>query len=70
MIGMKAKNPVICTSCGRKDQTDANHIGTDSKMRCQDCGDPYARLCRYCCPSGHGTRWEGETPEVKKYLNY
>jgi hypothetical protein len=58
---MKAKHPITCQKCGIVDQTrkDAEGntiIGTDKTMRCSDCGNPHATLCRKCCPTEHGTR--------------
>lgn len=63
---MKAKNPITCAKCGIKDQTrraadNSLIIGTDAKMRCPDCGNPHATLCRKCCPTEHGT-WPTDVP--------
>lgn len=57
---MNTKNPVICEKCGIKDKTRKTSdgsviVGTDAKMRCRDCGNPHAKLCRLCCPTQHGT---------------
>lgn len=40
------------------------NVGTSTLMRCADCSadgstsgsNPYATMCRACCPTGHGTR--------------
>lgn len=35
-----------------------NEVGTSTMMRCPDCkvnNDPYATMCRMCCPTSHGT---------------
>ena len=43
-------------------------VGTSTLMRCKDCAEKlhvseppltsgYATMCRDCCPTGHGTRW-------------
>ena len=64
------KDPIICTKCGRKDVSFFDerlvpaqwHIGTSKKMRCKDCcnddSNGKATMCRYCCPTEHGTKWE------------
>lgn len=62
---MKTKltfTPVICTKCNRKDISTKTHVGTSITMRCSDCCDASgkAQLCRYCCPTGHRTRFPQE----------
>lgn len=54
---------VKCDKCKRIDRSINNiagsyHTGTLDSMRCPDCAGPdgRARLCRGCCPTGHGTR--------------
>lgn len=55
------KHWLVCKKCGRKDVTDGEHIGTKDVMKCKDCSNDeteLAKLCRYCCPTQHGTKWE------------
>lgn len=57
---------VVCRCCGRTDDRYQDPItmrvntGTAVTMRCEDCAgsDGRATLCRDCCPTGHGTRYE------------
>lgn len=61
-----------CAKCGKIDKTDKSviphHIGTKTIMGCKDCsygklnsyGHPIASMCRDCCPTGHGTRYDKE----------
>lgn len=61
---------LTCEKCGEKDITKPGHVGTKHTMRCNDCCTSeeknnehphragYARLCRNCCPTAHGTKWE------------
>jgi translation initiation factor 2 beta subunit (eIF-2beta)/eIF-5 len=61
---------VVCVRCGRQDTPDTSVVphntGTATIMRCHSCadqrpaGDGYARLCRACCPTGHGTKWKAD----------
>lgn len=58
---------VKCACCGVTDKPRQLsqeplrvEVGTSVKMRCADCqysadGTGLARLCRGCCPTGHGT---------------
>lgn len=59
-----------CEKCGKVDKTDEtvtpHHIGTRESMGCRHCsngkvnayGNPVASMCRDCCPTGHGTRFD------------
>jgi len=66
---------VKCAKCGRIDKTEMRlfskigesfclkrHVGTKNTMKCVDCCDEtgYAKLCRECCPTGHGTHGENK----------
>jgi len=67
---------LICSKCKQKAETKTNvipHIiGTSIKMHCSDCDGlehpidmpryqgGLATMCRECCPTGHGTKWQGE----------
>ena len=44
-------------------------VGTSTTMCCADCctpSDPHATMCRDCCPTGHGTRFQEETPHTTR----
>lgn len=69
----RVKSFVRCCECGTEDtprwiknDIDPNdptfEMGTATRMRCPDCGDPLAARCRSCCITGHGTRPEPEVP--------
>jgi len=59
------KQFVTCAKCGKVAKTDStvipHEVGTQKCMRCPDCAgeDGKASMCRACCPTGHGTRFEG-----------
>lgn len=48
--------------------THPKSVGTSVEMVCPDCSDgtlnayghPLATMCRFCCPTGHGTHAQGE----------
>lgn len=50
-----------CKQCREVDKSTNDSIGTSDKMHCPDCADEKgkATLCRYCCPTWHGTKWHG-----------
>jgi len=60
---------VNCRKCGKVDKPNRtsmpHNVGTSTKMVCRDCsdfpGDGRAKLCRDCCPTGHGTRFQEKT---------
>jgi len=62
---MKKFVALVCEKCGRKDVSDdsvvPHYVGTSIDMICDDCGwhntrfNRYAKFCRKCCPTGHGT---------------
>lgn len=49
-----------CKKCGVIDKNKPGHIGTSTSMRCPDCAGPdgKATLCRKCCPSEHGCKYD------------
>ena len=48
---------VLCIKCHKLDKSENGHVGTSTKMLCEDCcvTAPHAKLCRNCCPTKHGT---------------
>lgn len=57
---MSRQTYVKCIKCGKVDKPteQPRNTGTSTTMRCVDCdtGDMRAKMCRNCCPTGHGTR--------------
>lgn len=71
-----------CTRCGNpatprkwnpKTPEVLAEVGTSITMHCADCCDPtrvlrphHAMMCRDCCPTGHGTRFNEPTAKCNK----
>jgi len=53
---------LTCAKCGKVDKPNKTiipyNVGTSVKMQCSDCATNgwYAKLCRNCCPTKHGTK--------------